>query len=680
MSVSRNMRARVVVRLPSRSEATRRGCDDAACETRALWRPERHRSWAWIPGQGLHGTRHEGAGRLRSCRSYKAGEGVAIRPDQMHADVVLQARMLAPHQRARRQIPRRLADDSITSKPCAAASSSPAGTNVFMDFLDSSTPTNCEVDVCIIGAGAAGIAIASAFLTHRVRVCVVESGGMDGELRSQSLCEGESIGTPNFDAFHSRMRAYGGSCNLWGGGCVRLSALDMSARDWVPHSGWPISPADLTPWYRRAAKLCGLAEHAIDERDALAAPMRRLATFEPDTLANSICARSPILFGRAFHGEFARASDVTVLLHANVLELAVAEDGRSVRCARIGSLSGRRGEIRARHFVLASGGIENARLLLLSDATIAGGLGNRYGLVGRYFMDHPCGKIGSLHSPELERFVRPYDRCADGGRAPLFPEIGLSDGAQCEHRTLNARVHSFAVEEPIPRGLRALRGLRQVLHGPPLDEASRLEAQLCDAMRHHAPVPLIPVPTSSVGALVLQLGIGLGDVARAFGRKLDGKPAVRTRHVDLWGYFEQAPNWQSRVGLSHERDALDLRKCRIEWRLTELDHHTFRVSADLFGTELARACKGHFEPLPWLTDESAEPPVHGTAHHLGTTRMADDPRQGVVDRNSRVHGMDNLHIAGSSVFPTGGGWAFPTLTIVALSLRLAEHLQSSCAL
>ena len=186
----------------------------------------------------------------------------------------------------------------------------------------------------------------------------------------------------------------------------------------------------------------------------------------------------------------------------------------------------------------------------------------------------------------------------------------------------------------------------------------------------------IAATTESIGTLALQLGMGLGDVVKAFAQKLTDRPTVKSSHVDLIGFFEQAPNPDSRITLGTETDALGKRKVCVDWRLTPLDMHTYRTAAKLFGGELASACGGTFQLDPWLDGEaSTVPQVHGTAHHLGTTRMSDDPRQGVVDRHCRVHGIDNLHIAGSSVFPTGG-WAFPTFTIVALSLRLAEDLRA----
>jgi choline dehydrogenase-like flavoprotein len=548
---------------------------------------------------------------------------------------------------------------------------------MIVDYLEDSAAAGLDADICIVGAGAAGIAIAHAFIGTPVRVCLLESGGLAGERRSQALYEGYSTGGLPIDPGTSRMRAFGGSCNLWGGGCIPLSALDLSARDWVSHSGWPISAAELKPYYLRARAICGIETHAIDDNGFASPPATPPIAFDADKLVNQIFIRAPVLFGRDYLRELERAANITMLLHANLLELDVAPDGESVQAARIGSLSGRRGSIRARHYVLACGGIENARLLLLSDTVVPGGPGNAQGLVGRYFMDHPSGKLGAIVSGASDRLVRPYDRERARGSVPL-PEICLSEHAQRAHRLLNGRVHPFAVEGPVPRGVRALRGLRKAMRPADDSEGSRLEADLLAATRNEA-LPEPGMATGSRAGLALQLGLGAGDVARALVRKWIDKPVVRSSHVDLVGYFEQAPNPDSRITLGSDRDALGQRKVCVDWRITELDRHTYRTAAHLFGEELARACGGRFLPEPWVDADDGTPPrVHGTAHHLGTTRMADDPRHGVVDRHCRVHGMDNLHIAGSSVFPTGG-WAFPTFTIVALSLRLADRLQTLCA-
>lgn len=545
---------------------------------------------------------------------------------------------------------------------------------MIIDYLDGSSPTDVEADLCIIGAGAAGIAIARSFAGSTVRVCLLESGGFAGEERCQELYEGASVGSTPFDPGTSRMRAFGGSCNLWGGGCIPLSQQDMGTRDWVPRSGWPLSYADLAPYYLQARSFCHIGAHDFVSGSFLAPPAHPPIPFDAGTLVNPIFARSPILFGDAYRAELEQIPNITVLLHANLLELQATPCGSSVRQARIGALDGRRGVIRARHYVLACGGIENARLLLLSNAVAAQGLGNERDLVGRFFMDHPSGKLGTVFTDNPDRLTRPYDRHQGKGAAPSFPEIALSEEAQRTHRLLSGRVHPFPVEGTVPKGIRALRDLRAALRSTTRDEGALLAERLCAALRNGPVSDGAMASPGNIGVLALRLGLGIGDIAKAFRQKLAARPTVKSDHVDLVGYFEQAPNPDSRVTLGRERDALGQRKVNIDWRLTPLDMHTYRTAATLFGNELARSCNGRFQPEPWVNDGDAAPQVHGTAHHLGTTRMSDDPRQGVVDRQCRVHGIDNLHIAGSSVFPTGG-WAFPTFTIVALSLRLAEHLR-----
>lgn len=548
---------------------------------------------------------------------------------------------------------------------------------MIIDYLDGSSPTDVEADLCIIGAGAAGIAIARSFIGTSLSVCLIEGGGLAGEEKSQALYQGTSVGNPPFDPSVSRMRVFGGSCNLWGGGCITFSKHDLGERHWVPHSGWPLSYDDLEPYYARALAYCQIDVQDFADGSFIGPLPRTPIPFDADKLVNQIFARSPIFFGAAYRTELEKADNIKVLVHANLMELEAAPDGTSVRRARIAALGGRSGFVTARHYVLASGGIENARLLLLSNSVVPQGLGNTHDLVGRYFMDHPSGSLGRVVTDTPEHLTRPYDRnLGHNGSAPVFPEIGLSDKAQRTHRLLSGRVHPFPVEAEVPKGIRALREFRAALRPMTRDENAELEARLCAAMKN-GPSPgddLIPTK-QGVGKLALRVGLGAGDIAKAFVRKLADKSTVKSNHVELIGYFEQAPNPHSRITLGTEVDALGQRKICVDWQLTPLDKHSYRTAAILFGNELAQACGGRYEPAAWVGGSGDDmPQVRGTAHHLGTTRMSADPNQGVVDRHCRVHGVDNLHIAGSSVFPTGG-WAFPTFTIIALSLRLAEDLR-----
>jgi choline dehydrogenase-like flavoprotein len=549
---------------------------------------------------------------------------------------------------------------------------------VIVDYRNESLPASFEADICIIGTGAAGIAIAHALAGSSLNLCMLESGGLASERESQQLYEGSSVGVLPFDPGISRVRAFGGSCNFWGGGCIPLSQLDLSRREWVPHSGWPLSYAELQPYYERAVEFCQIGDLGFAAGSFLAPLPREPLKFDERKLVNRTFVSAPILFGAAYRAELEQAANIHLLLHANLLELRTTDDGCSVDQAVIGSLGGRRGLVHAHHYVLACGAIENARLLLLSNSSCPHGLGNRHDLVGRYFMEHPSGALGSILTKAADRIARPYDRRLNKDPVPAFPEISLSETAQRTHRLLRARIHPFAMEGPVPKGLQALRALRAKAHKPEQDESEALKARVCAATTsdpsRFGVAAALPRPAAR---LALEVALGAGDIARAFARKLVDRPAVTTDHVELIGYFEQAPNPCSRVTLGDERDALGQRKVRVDWRLTPLDKYSYRTAAMLCGGEIVRLYGGVFRPAPWLAEDVDTPAqVHGTAHHMGTTRMADSPLEGVVDRDCRVHGVDNLHVAGSSVFPTGS-WAFPTLTIASLSLRLADRLRQS---
>jgi choline dehydrogenase-like flavoprotein len=181
-------------------------------------------------------------------------------------------------------------------------------------------------------------------------------------------------------------------------------------------------------------------------------------------------------------------------------------------------------------------------------------------------------------------------------------------------------------------------------------------------------------PSEAAGQLALRAVRHAPGIAMAGVRKLAGRPVVPADRVEMVGYFEQAPDRASRITLSDRRDALGLRKAQVDWRLNQQDLDNIRATSLLVGRDVAAEYGCRFEPAAWLREPGQPPPVQATAHHMGTTRMSDAPADGVVDRQCRVHGIDNLYVAGSSVFPTGG-WSFPTLTITALAIRLADELR-----
>ena len=262
-----------------------------------------------------------------------------------------------------------------------------------------------EADVCIAGAGAAGIAIARELAGGNLRVALIEGGGRDLRHRHQALDMGANIGLEGYSLCRSRFRMFGGSTTRWGGQCRPLDALDFEAREGIAASGWPLTRAQLDDHYRRAQAVCNLgaydyepASWSGDERPTLPVDQRHLAV-------RIFQFSHPTDFGQAYGAELAAAANVDVYLEANVVEITVEDGARAVSGLRIATLNRRQLRVVAKAYVLACGGIENPRLLLASHSVVERGLGNQRDLVGRYFMDHPYFWVGRFE-PAEPRFDR----------------------------------------------------------------------------------------------------------------------------------------------------------------------------------------------------------------------------------------------------------------------------------
>lgn len=481
-------------------------------------------------------------------------------------------------------------------------------------------------DLCIIGAGAAGITIARALRGSGLDVLLVEAGGLEPSSASHALYEGEMVNRYGEDAAYlqtSRLRQFGGTTGHWRGWCRPLDEADLVGRDWIPHSGWPLTRAELTAHYRVACDVVQIP--AFDDAGAGSTSHGRPVLSVPggEVETRIFHFSKPVRFGTAYRADIVDAADVR-LLSAAVTRLNAPAGRTTVTDAAATAPGGKRLTLRARGFVLAAGGIENPRLLLLSD-----GLGNDRDQVGRYFMDHPhAGRYGQVQFVDRsarERFAALYfDRKTD-------PTLGV--------RTNGVFVLSDAVRE-----------------------AHKLQGWSVGLRRQKADTELD------------ELGVAVGDLAGTIdglGRTRDGDPRIQLARMSIRA--EQAPNPDSRVTLSDEVDALGLRKVRLDWRFTEGDALSMRRSAERFVTAVSAASLGRARLLIGL--DAPWDDVKGGDHHIGTTRMSADPASGVVDGGSRVHGVANLWIAGSSTFPTCGV-SNPTLTIVALALRLAGHLRA----
>ena len=478
--------------------------------------------------------------------------------------------------------------------------------------------------VCVIGAGAAGITVARRLRGTGTSVLVLESGGFELDESTQSLYEGAVTGepmrffntSPTLDFM--RLRWFGGTTNHWGGWCRPLDAADFERRDHVPGSGWPFGLDHLDPWYAEAQKVCQLGPYRYDaewwtERGA------GRAVLDTEQLRSVVFQFSPpTRFGEVYRPELTSAADITVCLWANVVDLPL--DANRVAAAEIAVLDGARFRVEANTFVLATGGIEVARLLLTCNRDRVAGLGNEHDLVGRHFADHPHLRVPAVVA---ERDLDLYE---------LVPRSVQGEAGAVERvATIGALTPTRAASDAL-----GLQGLGATI----------------DIVATDGAAPEITV--AEAGALL------------AATERVAVVPSGLTIRV------EQQPNPESRVRLLRERDRLGVPKVELDWRLTAADRDSLARGVDLLADQLGRA------GVALVRSEVDGQTAHQRAvdvgcHHMGTARMHDDPRHGVVDADCRVHGVPNLYIAGSAVFPTTG-WVNPTLTIVALALRLADHL------
>ena len=508
-----------------------------------------------------------------------------------------------------------------------------------------------DADICIVGAGAAGICLATELAGSGRDVLVLESGGRVADEATRSLSRAEISGRPFAGAWHGRARVLGGATTLWGGQALPLTPIDFERRSWVEHSGWPIAWDEMRPYYDRASAFLGVGDAPWDA-DLGALLHNGTVGLDPDVVVYHLSKWSPEPdLARRYARQLERARATRILLHANVTGVELADGHRAVRQLHIRSLRGRAGVVRATDVVLCAGGLENPRLLLASNAQQPAGIGNGHDLVGRYLQDHPGARIGHLTGHD-DRTAQALFNVFHRGRRKYSIRCSASERLQRRSEILNVSIAlMFRVESDAP--YEALRRVYGAVRRRSLSGATARDLSTC-----------------FTGAP------GLARTAYSYlARGRSWTPDART---ELFVSAEQAPDAESRVSLASEHDSLGMPRARIDWRVG----HDTRRSVAIFGAALRdqfrKAGVGELVLDPWLEDDSDEwqERLADHYHHIGTTRMSDSPTRGVVDRKLRVHGLGNLWIASSSVFPTGGH-SNPTLTMLALCLRLADQLRDA---
>jgi choline dehydrogenase-like flavoprotein len=502
---------------------------------------------------------------------------------------------------------------------------------LLFDLEKNQFPSRSRYDLIIIGAGAAGISIAKKLINKPLQILLIESGDFEFNQETQDLYMGETEGNlpGSNDYLHqSRLRYFGGTTNHWSGWCRPLDTIDFEERDWVPNSGWPISRSDLEPYYRGAEKLVGInpfPDLEKNQTDWASTEIDQLKVRAPYFQFST----PPTRFGTEYREELLSAENIDILINANLNDIRLNDGKNHVETIHAVSLNRNEVTIQAKQTILAAGGIENPRILLNCRNDIPAGIGNQNGVVGKYFIEHPhyfrkTGWLITWSFQEWDTFWYKVNRRISHHleRARYLRVYSITEKTMKDEELLNISVEIQNSAE---------------LENSELDENGKLF-------------------THSVKELSEKFLMDPG--------------VLEDAHISkLYIRAEQEPVESNRVSLIDERDQLGMQKVKLRCQVFDHELDSYRRSLELMARAFGLEKSGRMR-----IDIDYDSFVTGGAHHIGTTRMSNDPKKGVVDSNCKVHGLDNLYIAGSSVFPTAG-FANPTLTILAISLRLADYVE-----
>ena len=478
------------------------------------------------------------------------------------------------------------------------------------DFNKDDSPLQANrYDVCICGAGAAGITLALYLSAKGKKVALLEGGDKDYSEQSQNLYVGKSVGMPyNVDKW--RLRYLGGTTNHWAGRCRPF--VKESFRDSLFNglTGWPITFEEMDNYLPAAKAILGLPPDNTFNPSPKATINSE--AFEPDRYINS----DPVRFGKKRYDDLAKNANVDLFLNANVVNIALAENKATVEKVEIKAFGGKSDSVKATRFVLSMGTLENARILLNSNQQIPTGIGNGTDMVGRCFMEHLNFDIGGfVANPELWANLK---------------------GMQFYTKPAYSGSHNF------PLGNFACGIVSEIKAYGRTKELKKVITELSCRLDLSEKLQFL------------------------FAHQCLGEGAITTM-------LEQFPNKDSRVYLDTEKDELGMNKLIVDWRLAADEMVAIKQLAISLGKDFATSNLGRVRLNPRILDPEAELSPGPHAHQMGTTRMAKDPKHGVVDVNSKVFETDNLYVAGSSVFSTGGG-GNPTMPLIQLTLRLGDYL------
>ncbi len=502
-------------------------------------------------------------------------------------------------------------------------------------------------DVCVVGAGAVGILVALQLLRAGKSVALLESGGLAFEQETQDLYRSEVTGHRHTGVHDGRFRTWGGTTTRWGGQILELEPIDFARRDWIPQSGWPIPKQELTSAYVEALHLQGMDGVLREDAEvwsAVGAPVPQLgADLEP--YFTRWCPQPNFV---KLHGaELAAAAKLTALLHANVVEAEIDEATAKVRAVLCRSLNGNTARVAAREFVLAIGTIETSRLLLHLEEK-HGSRWNPNGRVCKGFQDHVDCEPVAVKPIDRQRFFPAFTNVLLRG-FKYHPKFRLSAARQESLRVLNvAGTITFRDDTEEIAGAVKATGKRLLRRSWSEVDA----AQVLNLLRN------LPLLARQTWSYVVK-------------HRVYNSPSAA---IALRVHCEQQPENGSSVSLAEERDALGVRRARLDWQIAPLELETMRKFLRVVAEDFRAQGLAELEPLLDLeNDDALRAACDDGLHHMGGAVMSADPLRGVVDTDLRLHGTSNLSICSAAVFPTGG-FSNPTHTVLALAVRLARRL------
>ena len=534
---------------------------------------------------------------------------------------------------------------------------------MFKDLKQTSDNTLIESDICIIGTGAAGLSIALEFINTRFKVVVMESGGFKFEQDTQEIGNVVGVGEPLRET-HTWLRMFGGTLNAWAGGWQVINEIDFEKKSSVLYSGWPIPHSEVGKYWSIVATRYRLPPIKLhDTRHWL--PKINNTTEHKLIDQNTridIIHRKPLNLAD-YHRALSRSENIEIYLHANVTHLNLSTYYNKIDQVKAQSICGNSMTCKAKYIILAAGAFGNPGLLLNSRDKMNMGIGNQNNLVGKFYMNHPKGHLGDI-VPFNKKIDLPHFFGTSTPYGGMFMVLSPSTSIMRKNGLLNHHVRFSPVYQykTLPRyehenlpGYRSLRALKYKYI-----KSSRLSE-------------LGITPNIARGRTwnhVKNVWLDLPKLAHVSVKKICNAPII-LKSIAVKFRLEQVPNPESRVYLSNEQNCFGQNKLAVDWKIDSAEKESLKKFHGLLKRSLKNI--GH---LNGSLEETDQWPISADAsHHLGTTRMALTDKEGAVDKDCKVFGIENLFIAGGSVFPTGGGSACPTFTIIALSIRLADHLK-----